>query len=108
MFEDLARPIVDKSLGGYNGTVFAFGQTASGKTHTLMGRPSEPGLTWLAVDAIFETIQDTMDTEFLIRMSYVEIYNEELKVRAYMVRRTTYTGLAAAGLMRHHRGLDTF
>lgn len=46
-----------------------------------MGRPECPGLTWLAVDEIFSRIRDQMlDTEFLIRMSYIEIYNEEIKV----------------------------
>lgn len=36
-------------MGGFNGTVFAYGQTSSGKTHTMMGVPEEPGIVPLAV-----------------------------------------------------------
>jgi centromeric protein E len=90
VFESLAVTIVEKSLTGYNGTVFAYGQTSSGKTHTLMGNPAtNPGITWMAVDYVFSKIRETTDTEFLVRLSYLEIYNEEIKVR----RRPTWSSL---------------
>ena len=50
-----------------------------GKTHTLMGNDEEPGLIVLAVQDIFETIKEMESHDFLIRVSYVEIYNEEIK-----------------------------
>ena len=50
-----------------------------GKTYTLMGTPDEPGLTILAIHEVFSHIFKTTGTEFLARVSYIEIYNEEIK-----------------------------
>ena len=37
MYDEAVRPIIDQFLDGYNGTVFAYGQTSTGKTHTMFG-----------------------------------------------------------------------
>ena len=50
----------------------------AGKTHTLMGNPSEPGLMILAIGDLFSMCQGNPNIEFIARMSYVEIYNEEV------------------------------
>ena len=71
--------IVKQCLQGYNGTLFAYGQTASGKSHTMMGDDNEPGLMLLAADEIFDGFIDRPDCAFLVRLSYLEIYNEEIK-----------------------------
>jgi centromeric protein E len=55
-----------------------YGQTSSGKTYTLSGTPNDPGIIPLAIQDIFEHIQNTPDREFLLRMSYLEIYNENI------------------------------
>ncbi|KAF6147992.1 hypothetical protein GIB67_024167 [Kingdonia uniflora] len=60
------------------GTVFAYGQTNSGKTHTMRGSVVEPGVIPLAVRDLFNMLQEDADREFLLRMSYMEIYNEEI------------------------------
>ncbi|GJM98735.1 hypothetical protein PR202_ga15769 [Eleusine coracana subsp. coracana] len=60
------------------GTVFAYGQTSSGKTYTMRGCDSEQGIIPLAVHGLFQHIQENVDREFLLRMSYMEIYNEEI------------------------------
>jgi hypothetical protein len=60
-------------MGGFNGTVFAYGQTSSGKTHTMLGTSHEPGIVPLAVRAIFDHIEATQDREFLLRVSYMEV-----------------------------------
>ena len=65
-------------MRGYNGTVFVYGQTSSGKTHTMSGSPSQPGLIPLAVQHIFRYIEQATDKRFLLRMSYLEVYNEEV------------------------------
>ena len=39
---------------GFNSTIFAYGQTASGKTHTMLGTDSEPGVIWRSVNSIFD------------------------------------------------------
>ena len=66
-------------MEGYNGTIFAYGQTSSGKTHTLMGDAAHPGVIPLSVKGIFELIAQDTTHEFLVRVSYIELYNEELK-----------------------------
>ena len=65
--------IIRKVMGGFNGTVFAYGQTSSGKTHTMLGTAVEPGILPLAVRAIFDHIEATQDREFLLRVSYMEV-----------------------------------
>lgn len=59
-------------VGGFNGTVFAYGQTSSGKTHTMRGTEQEPGIIPLAVTEIFSQIEQLQDREFLLRVSYME------------------------------------
>jgi Kinesin motor domain len=51
VYDRTTKDIVEKVVGGFNGTVFAYGQTSSGKTHTMMGVPDEPGIVPLAVRA---------------------------------------------------------
>ncbi|TKY67605.1 Kinesin-related protein 11 [Spatholobus suberectus] len=58
------------------GTVFAYGVTSSGKTHTMHGDQNSPGIIPLAIKDVFGIIQDTPGREFLLRVSYLEIYNE--------------------------------
>ena len=61
------------------GTIFAYGQTAAGKTFTMQGAGKQRGLLQLASEEMFARIADTPDREFLIRCSYVEIYNERIR-----------------------------
>ncbi|QQP36665.1 Centromere protein E_ 312kDa, partial [Caligus rogercresseyi] len=78
VFESLCQHIVSSTFLGFNGTIFAYGQTSSGKTHTMMGDEDEPGIIPAAVDAIFDLIEATPSREFLLRVSYFEIYNENV------------------------------
>ncbi|TXG52562.1 hypothetical protein EZV62_021731 [Acer yangbiense] len=78
VYELLTKDIIHAAVEGFNGTVFAYGQTSSGKTFTMNGSSSEPGIIPLAVRDIFDNIQMMSDREFLIRVSYMEIYNEEI------------------------------
>lgn len=66
------------AMEGYNALIFAYGQTASGKTHTLSGSPSEPGIIPLSIRDLFALIRTSPDREFLLRASYLELYNESL------------------------------
>ncbi|KAF5725318.1 centromere-associated protein E-like isoform X1 [Tripterygium wilfordii] len=63
-------------MQGINGTVFAYGITSSGKTHTMHGEQKSPGIIPLAVKDVFGIIQEMSGREFLLRVSYLEIYNE--------------------------------
>ncbi|KAG6401410.1 hypothetical protein SASPL_138266 [Salvia splendens] len=76
VYEVAARPVVKAAMDGVNGTVFAYGVTSSGKTHTMHGDQNSPGIIPLAIKDVFSIIQDTPGREFLLRVSYLEIYNE--------------------------------
>ncbi|XP_029166361.1 kinesin-related protein 4-like isoform X2 [Nylanderia fulva] len=79
VFDTIVKPIVDAAVNGFNGTVFAYGQTSSGKTYTMMGTSEEPGVIPLAVEHMFDAIANTSGREFLLRVSYLEIYNEKVR-----------------------------
>ncbi|XP_057788468.1 kinesin-like protein KIN-7D, mitochondrial isoform X1 [Salvia miltiorrhiza] len=76
VYEVAGRPVVKAAMDGINGTVFAYGVTSSGKTHTMHGDHDSPGIIPLAIKDVFSIIQDTPGREFLLRVSYLEIYNE--------------------------------
>ncbi|KAJ7978511.1 Kinesin-like protein [Quillaja saponaria] len=76
VYEVAAKPVVKAAMDGVNGTVFAYGVTSSGKTHTMHGDLNSPGIIPLAIKDVFSIIQDTPGREFLLRVSYLEIYNE--------------------------------
>ncbi|KAM5172376.1 kinesin-like protein KIF3A isoform 1-T1 [Mantella aurantiaca] len=78
-----ARPIIDSVLEGYNGTIFAYGQTGTGKTFTMEGVRAVPELRGIIPNSfahIFGHIAKAEgDTRFLVRVAYLEIYNEEVR-----------------------------
>ena len=73
VYKHTTKDLVKKVVGGFNGTVFAYGQTSSGKTHTMRGTASDPGIVPLAVEDIFNHIASTLDREYLVRVSYMEV-----------------------------------
>ena len=80
IYEQCVQPIVQSTLQGYHGSVFAYGQTSTGKTYTMTGTPTSPGIIPLAVSDIFQYVKqgDHAAREYLIRFSYIEIYNEQI------------------------------
>uniref|UniRef100_G3TJU7 Centromere-associated protein E n=1 Tax=Loxodonta africana TaxID=9785 RepID=G3TJU7_LOXAF len=78
VYEEIAVPIIESAIQGYNGTIFAYGQTASGKTYTMMGSQDYLGVIPRAIHDIFKKIKEFPDREFLLRVSYMEIYNETI------------------------------
>ena len=81
IFNESAYPIIDNVFEGYNGTIFAYGQTGTGKSHTMSGLLDDP-INWGIIPRSFETIFKTINCDskkqFLVRVSYLEIYNEEI------------------------------
>lgn len=65
-------------MEGYNGTVFAYGMTGTGKTFSMQGTANQPGTIPLAITDIFSYIRENPEREFLLRVSYLEIYNEKI------------------------------
>lgn len=81
VYEEAAFKLVESVLDGYNGTIFAYGQTGCGKTHTMMGNPTVESLRGIiprAFEHIFGKIESSSEKNYLIRCSYIEIYNEEI------------------------------
>ncbi|XP_059301750.1 kinesin-like protein KIN-7K, chloroplastic isoform X3 [Lycium ferocissimum] len=76
VYDVAAQHVVGGAMEGINGTIFAYGVTSSGKTHTMHGDQRSPGIIPLAVKDAFSIIQETPSREFLLRVSYLEIYNE--------------------------------
>ena len=91
IYDEVAFPIVDSIFQGYNGTIFAYGQTGCGKTFTMMGIVDNPELKGIIPNAfshIFGFIKTEGESKkFLVRCSFVEIYNEE--VRDLLVNKST-------------------
>ncbi|EAR88837.1 kinesin motor catalytic domain protein (macronuclear) [Tetrahymena thermophila SB210] len=82
VYKCIAYPIVESVLEGYNGTIFAYGQTGTGKTHTIQGRNepiNERGIIPRAFEHIFHSIKGSPNTQFLVHVSFLELYNEEIQ-----------------------------
>ena len=77
LFNKVARPLMQEILKGYNGTMLAYGQTTSGKTHTMLGTDQAPGLIRLCGEDLFKSIQN-LPEDFKVVVSYLEVYNEML------------------------------
>ncbi|XP_010788826.1 kinesin-like protein KIF3B isoform X1 [Notothenia coriiceps] len=83
LYDESVRPLIDSVLAGFNGTIFAYGQTGTGKTYTMMGAwmdPEKRGVIPNAFDHIFTHISRSQsDRQYLVRASYLEIYLEEVR-----------------------------
>nr|XP_006626674.1 PREDICTED: kinesin-like protein KIF27 [Lepisosteus oculatus]XP_015219438.1 PREDICTED: kinesin-like protein KIF27 [Lepisosteus oculatus] len=79
------KPLVLSLIEGYNVTVFAYGQTGSGKTYTIGGghivatSDEENGIIPRAIQEIFHNIAEKHNTDFTVKVSYIEVYKEELR-----------------------------
>ncbi|KAI5305378.1 hypothetical protein KEM56_004594 [Ascosphaera pollenicola] len=78
VYDASAKRLVRRVMEGYHGTVFAYGMTGTGKTFSMQGTASSPGVIPLAITDIFSYIRETPHREFLLRVSYLEIYNEKI------------------------------
>src|SRR3984885_14766877 len=78
VYDSAAKRLVRRVMEGYHGTVFAYGMTGTGKTFSMQGTMSSPGVIPLAITDIFSYIRETPHREFLLRVSYLEIYNEKI------------------------------
>jgi len=81
VYSTVAEEIVENVIGGYNGTVFCYGQTGAGKTYTMSGNPAayqHRGIVPRAIAQIFREVDMRVEKEFTVRVSYLEIYNESM------------------------------
>lgn len=75
IYQDVGSQIVSSVMDGFNGTIFAYGQTNSGKTFTMMGTEDNPGFIPMAIEEVFRYIKESPEREFLLRVSYLGIPN---------------------------------
>lgn len=99
VYTKTAYNLVENVLTGYNGTIFAYGQTGCGKTHSMVGKVDDEELQGIiprSFGHILKSISETKSKEFLIRCSFIEIYNEEVRdllcTRAIIQPRMSRTG----------------
>ena len=88
VYEVAAKPIVESVLEGFNGTVLTYGQTSSGKTHTMTGPsiddPEQKGIIPRMVETVFQDIDEADDhLEFTVKVAYCEIYLEKIRDLLY-------------------------
>ncbi|XP_053689941.1 kinesin-like protein Klp68D [Sabethes cyaneus] len=82
LYDEVVRPLVYSVLEGFNGCVFAYGQTGTGKTHTMEGirnDSDQKGIIPRAFEQIWAHINRSQNMNFLVAVSYLEIYMEELR-----------------------------
>ncbi|XP_034177955.1 kinesin-like protein 68D [Osmia lignaria lignaria] len=82
LYEETVRPLVSSVLDGFNGTIFAYGQTGTGKTYTMEGLKSDHerrGVIPRSFEHIFNHIGRSENMQYLVRASYLEIYQEEIR-----------------------------
>ena len=82
LYAETFAPLVDSVLDGFNGTIFAYGQTGTGKTFTMEGIRGDPVLKGVipnSFEHIFNHIAKSVNQQFLVRASYLEIYQEEVR-----------------------------
>ena len=103
IFEEAVKGLVISALEGINATVFAYGQTASGKTFTVRGNEKCPGLIPLSIYELFEGIQAHSTYSFKVTVSFFELYNETINdllepVNKNLEIRENYAGVWIKGL----------
>ncbi|PSR98522.1 Kinesin-like protein [Actinidia chinensis var. chinensis] len=89
LYDQAVVPIVNEVLEGFNCTIFAYGQTGTGKTYTMEGEckrsksglngelPPEVGVITRAVKQIFDTLE-SQNAEYSVKVTFLELYNEEI------------------------------
>ena len=111
VYEATTRNLLDSVLEGYNATVFAYGATGCGKTHTITGTLQAPGVIFLTMQELFERIGERTDEKATeVSLSYLEIYNETIRdllvpggsKQGLMLREDANHAVSVAGLSSHH------
>ena len=79
IFNFTTKFLIDNVINGYNASVFAYGATGAGKTYTMSGCEENPGLMPLTLKELFKKIKIHKNREYLIKLWYIEIYNENIR-----------------------------
>jgi hypothetical protein len=79
IYNKVVRGIVRAAMEGFHGSVFTYGQTSSGKTFTMNGDKNQPGIIPQAIAECFDAVNNWPGRDFILRVSYLEVYNEQIK-----------------------------
>ncbi|NXF03124.1 KI18A protein, partial [Smithornis capensis] len=107
VFEYTTKSLIDGLLNGYNCTVLAYGATGAGKTHTMLGSPDDPGVMYLTMMALYHSMDQIKEEKTCgIAVSYLEIYNEQIRdllvsSGPLAVREDAQQGVVVQGLSLH-------
>ncbi|GAM88520.1 hypothetical protein ANO11243_065530 [Dothideomycetidae sp. 11243] len=111
VYEATTRGLLDSVLDGYNATVFAYGATGCGKTHTITGTSQQPGIIFLTMQELFERIGEIQEERVTeVTLSYLEIYNETIRdllaetpttKQGLMLREDANQAVSVPGLSSH-------
>lgn len=99
VFDSMVRPIVEECLEGFNCTIFAYGQTGTGKTHTMEGNihsDEDAGIVPRSVKAILENLEGS-GSEFTIRVSFLEL----CKHLSFLALTDIYSSLASSATLHN-------
>lgn len=68
---------ISNVLSGFNSTIFIYGMTGAGKTHTMFNSPlsNDPGMVGSALSQLFDSIKSNSHNQYQVRLSFFEIYN---------------------------------
>eukprot|EP00899_Mesostigma_viride_P028002 jgi/Mesvir1/8387/Mv12632-RA.1 len=79
VFRDVGEGLVQNACNGYNCCLFAYGQTGTGKSYSMVGTPAEPGVIPMTCERIFQLIEQSRGTTWKVAISMMEIYNEKVR-----------------------------
>jgi len=79
VFENTTKFLIPGVINGFNATVFAYGATGAGKTYTMLGGQNQPGIMFLTMNELFKQIRNNNEKQFVVKVSYLEVYNETLR-----------------------------
>ena len=79
IFNNTTKFLIDNVINGFNATVFAYGVTGAGKTYTMLGNDENPGIMVWTLKELYKKISEYKNREYLIKLWYVEIYNENIR-----------------------------
>ncbi|XP_071773301.2 kinesin-like protein KIF18A [Centroberyx gerrardi] len=107
IFENTTKGVLDGVMNGFNCTVFAYGATGAGKTHTMLGSQTDPGVMYRTMKDLFRRMDEVKEEKvFDIAFSYLEVYNEQIRdllanVGPLAVREDSSKGVVVQGLTLH-------
>ncbi|XP_071440220.1 kinesin-II 95 kDa subunit-like [Hetaerina americana] len=106
LYDETCRPVTDSVLCGFNGTIFAYGQTGTGKTYTMEGlrkNHEKRGIIPNTFEHLYNQIARSSNRQYLISASYMEIYQENIRdllstEKKKLTLRETPSGIRVIGM----------